>query len=227
MSTAEGGGNIVTDGLILCLDAANSKSIVSGSTTWNDLSRGGNNGALTNGPTFSSANGGSIVFDGTNNYVTCGNASSLQSTIGSVSAWVKTTTPGNNYRSIIAKQNSWGLFIKDSILITYDWGNIADRTTGINISDSTWKNVAMTFTETTGTPLNNVIIYLNGTPVLTTTVKYAANNVNVEIGRGGSIGEGTLQFINGSISQALLYNKVLTSQEILQNYNATKNRFGL
>ena len=60
---------IVTDGLVLCLDAANSKSIVSGSTTWNDLSRGGNNGNLVNGPTFNSGNGGSILFDGVDDYV--------------------------------------------------------------------------------------------------------------------------------------------------------------
>ena len=60
---------IVTDGLVLYMDAANSKSYVSGSTTWNDISRSGNNGTLINGPTFNSSNGGSIVFDGTNDYV--------------------------------------------------------------------------------------------------------------------------------------------------------------
>jgi hypothetical protein len=60
---------IVTDGLVLCLDAANNRSYPGSGTAWTDLSRGGNNGALTNGPTFNSANGGSIVFDGTNDYV--------------------------------------------------------------------------------------------------------------------------------------------------------------
>ena len=60
---------IVTDGLVLYLDAANTKSFTSGSAVWNDLGRGGNNGALTNGPTYSSANGGSIVFDGTDDYI--------------------------------------------------------------------------------------------------------------------------------------------------------------
>ena len=68
---------VVTDGLVLYLDAANPKSYVSGSTAWNDVSRGGNNGTLTNGPTFNSANGGSIVFDGVNDYVALGNISSL------------------------------------------------------------------------------------------------------------------------------------------------------
>ena len=69
MSTAEGGGNIVTDGLVLLLDAANTKSYVSGSTIWNDLSRSGNTGTLTNGPTYNSSNGGSIVFDGSNDFI--------------------------------------------------------------------------------------------------------------------------------------------------------------
>ncbi len=69
MSTVGGGVNIVTNGLVLYLDASNTKSYVSGSTTWSDVSRSGNNGTLINGPTFNSANGGSIVFDGTNDYV--------------------------------------------------------------------------------------------------------------------------------------------------------------
>ncbi len=60
---------VVTDGLVLYLDAANQYSYVSGSTSWNDISRGGNNGILTNGPTYNSANGGSIVFDGTNDLI--------------------------------------------------------------------------------------------------------------------------------------------------------------
>ncbi len=71
------GPNIITNGLILELDAANRKSYPGSGTTWTDLSGNGNTGTLTNGPTFSSANGGSIVFDGVDDYVNCGNASSL------------------------------------------------------------------------------------------------------------------------------------------------------
>ena len=62
MSTVQN-TKIVTDGLVLCLDAANTKSYVSGSTTWNDISRSGFSGTLINGPTFNGNNGGSIVFD--------------------------------------------------------------------------------------------------------------------------------------------------------------------
>jgi hypothetical protein len=67
--SVEGGPDIVTDGLVLCLDAANRKSFVSGSSTWFDLSIGGNNSAsLFNTPTFSSESFGTLIFDGTNEY---------------------------------------------------------------------------------------------------------------------------------------------------------------
>ena len=56
---------IVTDGLVFCLDAANIRSYPGTGTTWTDL-KGGNEGTLTNGPTFSSDNAGSISTDGSN-----------------------------------------------------------------------------------------------------------------------------------------------------------------
>jgi len=68
---------IVTDGLVLYLDAANTKSFISGSTTWNDISKNKNDGTLINGPTFNPNNMGSIVFDGLNDYVNCGKNSSI------------------------------------------------------------------------------------------------------------------------------------------------------
>ena len=72
MATQYAFGKIITDGLVLCLDAADRNSYVSGSSTWRDVA-GSNNGTLTNGPTFSSSNGGSIVFDGSNDYVETNN----------------------------------------------------------------------------------------------------------------------------------------------------------
>ena len=70
---AASGPNIVEDGLVLALDAGNTKSYPGSGTTWTDLSGKGNNGTLTNGPTFDSGNGGAIFFDGGNDYVTTGN----------------------------------------------------------------------------------------------------------------------------------------------------------
>ena len=221
MATQYANGKIVTDGLVLCLNAADKNSYPGSGTTWADVAST-NNGTLTNGPTFNSANGGSIVFDGANDYINCGNASNLQITVGTIGAWVKTSTPGGSFRSIIAKQNAWGLFVADSVLVTYDWGNAATRSTGINIADGTWKYVAMTFTETSGTPSNNAIVYLNGNAVLTITVKNLNQTVNVQIAEANFN-----QYLNGNIAAASIYNRVLSASEILQNYNAQKSRFNL
>jgi hypothetical protein len=215
---------IVTDGLVLYLDAANQYSYVSGSTSWNDISRGGNNGTLVNGPTYNSANGGSIVFDGVDDYINCGNSLNLQITTGTLSAWVKATSSVNGiYRAIICKQLAWGLFVLDNILVTYDWGNVASRPTTITVGNSIWCNVCMSFTETTGTPSNNATIYVNGLPVLTTTIKNVNQNINCFIGYGNS----SNQYVIGNIASTQIYNRALSATEVLQNYNATKTRFGL
>ena len=80
---------IVTDGLVLYLDAANTKSYPGSGTTWTDISGKSNNGTLTNGPTFDSGNKGTIVFDGSNDYVseTSGLSDSLLQGDWSISFW--------------------------------------------------------------------------------------------------------------------------------------------
>ena len=227
MATQYAFGKIVTDGLVLALNAADPNSYPGSGTTWRDMSGNGNNGTLTNGPTFNSGNGGSIVFDGADDYVSCGNSLSVQINQGTISAWVRTSSPGSSFRGIITKQYNYGLFTNNGVLVTYDWGNGQTRSTGINIADNNWKNVAMTFTTNTGTPSNNAVIYLNGSAVLTTTIKILNNNVEVQLARGGVEGTGNTQLLNGRIANAQIYNRALSSTEILQNYNATKTRFGL
>jgi hypothetical protein len=214
---------IITDGLVLYLDAANTRSYLGSGTVWSDLSRGGNNGTLTNGPTFNSGNGGNIVFDGVNDSVNCGNSTNLQITVGSVNTWFRGTQQGVNYNGIVVKQNAWGIFINQSTLHTYDWGNSAGRNTGINVSDNVWRNVCLTFTETVGTPTNNARIYINGILILTTTIKHLNQSAPFLLGYGNSPN----QYLQGSISQTSIYNRALSATEILQNYNATKGRYGL
>jgi hypothetical protein len=211
--------SIVLNGLVLALDAGNTKSYPGSGTTWTDLSGRGNTGTLVNGPTYSSANGGSIVFDGTNDYV---NFSSIFNfTVGSISVWFKTSNAGSSYRALIDKSESWGLFLKDNVLITYDFGNATDRTTGLNVATGTWQNVTMTFTETVGTPSNNAIIYLNGNPVLTTTVKWATFGAFQISAQNGS------QNFSGNIAQASVYNRALSAGEVSQNFNALRYRYGI
>ena len=237
MSTIGGGVNIVTDGLVLYLDAANTKSYVSGSTTWNDLSRSGNNGTLVNGPTFNSGNGGSIVFDGSNDYIstTIPTVRSLTGTRSSISIWfraVNTTTRG----VLIADWDSAGASLTCRLEISGFL--LSSRTIGGNINspggavtpiqsttlllNNTWYNVVIQYDGTNST------LYLNGNleASLVTTERGSnpTGNNSVSIGRGGAFNG---LYLNGNIAQTLIYNRALTAAEVLQNYNATKGRFGL
>jgi len=110
MGTFGGAQPIVTDGLVFAIDAANYESYTSGSTTWSDLSGNGNNGTLTNGPTFDSGNGGSIVFDGTNDYVDYGTSLGNGWSEITVQTWTKPATfPNSNFifeHLVVADDNS-------------------------------------------------------------------------------------------------------------------------
>lgn len=214
---------IVTDGLVLYVDASQLRSYSGTGTTWTNLISNVNNGTLTGTPGFSNTNGGNFTFNGSTQYVDCGNNVSLQITQGTISAWIKSTTNDTTYRAIIVKQSNYGIFIKSGVLVAYDWGNNLERASATNIIDGNWKNVVMTFTTNTGTPSNNAILYVNGSAVLTTTIKWSNNNIQVFLGYGNFSG----QVLNGSMANALIYNRTLSSTEVLQNYNVTKTKFGL
>lgn len=219
------GDSIVLSNLVLYLDAKNSNSYPGSGSVWNDLSGNGNNGTLVNEPTYSSTNGGELIFNGTNQFVNCGNAANLQITVGTIAAWIKADNTNSAFNGIVTKQFAWSLFVYNNELVSYDWGNSAIRSTNITVGDNTWRHVAMSFAETNGAPLNNAIIYVNGSPVLTTTVKSNSQNVAVAIG-DGSIPTVSQNF-GGSISQVTVYNRVLSESEITQNYNAVKGFYGL
>jgi hypothetical protein len=217
------GPRIVNDGLVLYLDAGNSKSYPGTGTIWNDLSGRNNNGTIENSPTYNIANKGAFTFNGTTQRVNCGNSSSLQITSGSIGAWFNADSNNSGFRGIIAKQNAWALFVASNTLVTYSWdAPVGTKSTNITVGNNTWNYAVMTFTETTGAPSNNAIVYLNGSPVLTTTIKHSNHSVSVYVGEANSN-----QYFSGKISNASIYNRVLSPTEILQNYNATKGRFGL
>jgi hypothetical protein len=96
------GPKIVTNGLVLALDAADRNSYVSGSTTWNDLSGYNYNGTLTNSPTFSNTNGGIISFNGTSQYIDCGNVLASLTSL-SLECFVKFGTQSTSFNGIISK----------------------------------------------------------------------------------------------------------------------------
>jgi len=219
---------VVTDGLVLYLDAGNNRSYASGSTSWLDLSRGLNNGTLTNGPTFSSANGGSIVFDGADDNINLGNPDSLNIT-GSItlSSWIRLTN-WNNYPGIITKgydvTGGYSIHIRNDYSIWFEILSSANvrqiyNPTSLTISLNSWFNVVCTYNQT------QMQIYINGIAAgsgSSTSVLMKITSSNVLIGNLPTYG-----FFNGNISNVQIYNKALSAQEVLQNYNALKGRFNL
>ncbi len=210
------GPRIVKEGLVLDIDAAVSRSYSGTGLTANGLVAG-IGGTLVNGVGFGTTFNGYFIFDGSNDYITAGNNSSVQISSGTVSAWTRASSPGGGFRGIVAKQFAYGLFYVDGVLAAYDWQAPATRSSGINISDGAWKNVVLTFSGGDGN------LYLNGALVSNFTYNISNNLNNLFIGAEANAN----QYAACNIAQALVYNRALSAQEILQNYNATKKRYGL
>ena len=217
---------IVTDGLVLYLDAANPNSYVSGSTFWNDISRGGNSGTLVNGPTFSSQNGGSIVFDGTNDTVnipTLPNTSfSLVSSSFTVDMWVR--VDGGSVSGLISSNQSPSAGGQYHIVRRYGIVQVSfyfgTELSGTTFPTGSWVNIVHTYNYTNQTSSlyqqgTRTGIGGMGTPLVTSASLYLG-----WFGFGGA-------YLSGSIASTKIYNRTLTAQEVTQNYNATKTRFGL
>jgi hypothetical protein len=217
---------VITEGLILYLDAANTKSYPGNGTAWTDLSRGGNNGTLTNGPTFNSGNGGNIVFDGINDYVL---TSTINHNIGTgnftYTVWVYPTGlkgSGATLASFMGNGEyspTFGFDLNNyPNQLGYYWNGW--KGFGSNPTLNQWNHVAMTRIDTLITG------YLNGVACPTTYIdgQSMSNSQNV-IGRSGV--QYAPDVFRGSISNIQIYNRAFSQTEILQNYNATKTRFGL
>ena len=223
------GPKIVTDGLVLALDTANPNSYPGSGTTWNDLTPNKNNGTLVNGPTFDSANGGSIVFDGVNDYVNCGDNYITKPTSNmSISYWFKGKSSNVNVSGIgtMGDSPSRGYLLGpddgDRILffIPSSATNLISISYDLTINTSLWYNVVGVYS-----PSTYIKIYLNGVDVATNTTSipsslYMDNGISLKLGNRG---DGVA--FNGNISLFSLYHKTLSATEVLQNYNALKDRF--
>ena len=193
---------------------------------WGDISRNNNHGELINGPTFDSRDGGSIVFDGVNDSINCDANSILN--VGNnitVNTWFYVNS-NSSYQPIISKTLSnstagWELANSSGVFRT----TFRPSVTQINLIAGSlvigkWYMGTMTFDGTTAR------LYLNGviTGNTTTGGPVTLNSSQpLQIGTRGI----DANWYNGNISQASIYNRALSAQEVLQNYNSTKTRFGL
>jgi hypothetical protein len=219
---------IVTNGLVLCLDAANQKSYPGSGTTWNDLTGNFNNGTLINGPTFNSNNGGSIVFDGVDDYQT-GNISNLglnangTFTVECTLKYNNTSGTQNPLTLTGVSNNAVQIGIISGATAVWKYGG----TTVITYSAPSAGNI---YTISVSVAPTLVTVYINGilnntnnSPVLQTgALAYLYNSAYSTSGTVTPSG-----YFNGNIYQTRIYNRALLATEILQNYNATKTRFGL
>lgn len=226
MSTVHGGpGNIVTNGLVLWLDAANPRSYEPpyNGTTWRDLSGNGNTSTLTNGPTYNSSNGGSIVFDGVNDYVATPYNVSL--TDFTACAWFRQIGTLIGYQRIMDKSYINGFWIGRNASTPNSWGGGVRESSPpygryITLTDGQWHYIVSRRQGTTHTILGDGITNTVSGTVSSTAFNTSALWLGVENPPG-------VTYFTGNIAQAQIYNRALTDSEILQNFNATRARFGI
>ena len=216
---------IITNGLVFCLDAANIKSYVSGSTTCRDLSKTNVSGVLTNGPTYSSSNSGQFILDGIDDSIIFGNIAALNFTTPfSLGCWFKTNaTQPSPDSALIGNISAPGVY--SGYMLWYNGGTIDFYfNSGIRANSlttftaDTWNNVMAVWTGT------QAILYLNG--ILNVSSAYSSPPSN----GSPSFSIGTYnpsRYFKGSIASAIVYNRALSDLEVQQNFNATKTRFGL
>jgi hypothetical protein len=202
-------------------------------TTLIDLTDRGNTGTLTNGPTYSSSNGGSLVFDGTNDYVDLTLSPSLQFGTNdfSIEYWIYSISKVSLYPSLFTNYNGWG---SGAIFLGIDhssypnkysfWinGQGSGASTNTNITYNKWEHLVAVRDG------GICKLYLNGIQDGTTIngTGITLNGNNSSLARIGAI-QGESQFYNGRIANAKIYNRALSATEIQQNFNSVRSRFGI
>jgi hypothetical protein len=229
---SHGGPKIATDGLVFLMDTANKKSYPGSGTAWNDLSGNAINGTLTNGPVFSSDNVGIIDFDGSNDYIQLqsNGTGTFNNQIFSLGMWFKVDSLASynvlfsyDYTAHSAPHYATHLRLETSGAIRFHWNNgSANRSmftgAGVIVAD-TWYNIYITFKS------GKQQLFINGTVIHSTTLADTITFYNQEVWIGRS--NFSSGYTNGKITLFNYYNRELSAAEVVQNYNATKSRFGL
>jgi hypothetical protein len=225
------GASIVRDNLVLHLDAANRKSYSGSGTVWTELSGVSNDGTLVNGTSFDSNNLGYFSFDGVNDYINCGVIPGIDSsaTQFSVSVWLKTQTKttkiilenGNNWNTntfFLAQENA-SYF---SFQVYGDGGYDAVYANYVYQTD-VWYNLIGIWSAGNRVDFYTNGVIANGTRVGSVRSSVITGNTNMMIGSRA----GSSLFFQGEIPEVKIYNRALSPQEIRQNFEATRGRYGI
>ena len=227
---------LVTNGLVLCLDAGNIKSYLGSGTTWTDQISNANNGTLQGSPGFSSLNGGVITFNGTNQYADCGYNPIIYNltTNFSVEAWVRWTgavaTTGNgqwmlaNVDHLSSTIGGFQLGYVPSLGIHFStYGNLQQASSGTVPVINTWYHLVGVKSSTFG-----YVIYVNGvsagTNAATTNAGVGQRNLRIAHRERDGASAG---YFPGYIPSVKIYNVALTASQVQQNFNALRGRFGI
>lgn len=229
----DSGPKIVTDSLVLWLDASRLRSYPGSGTTWTDLSIGQRNATLVNGPTYNSSNGGYIVFDGTDDYSTFSDSGLPSGTSSRTMFIYFKITSYANYPAIFSygtPQTKTGaspgqqciLQITNTGALRYSaYGSPEFSDPTNTLSTGVWYSAAYSWDGTTHR------LYLNGSQVNTNT--YALFSTVLDgSGAVAAYREGNTAYaspFNGSVSTAMIYSRALSATEILQNHNSLKIRY--
>jgi hypothetical protein len=218
--------NIVTNGLVLNIDPSKSNSYSGTGNTIYDLSGFGNTGTLNNNPSFSAFNGGGFIYNGSNHYINFKNSNSLTFSDNnqiSLAAWIYTTTTAADkfifYRNSTSS-TGYVFYLKNSGLAV-QFGNGTTLHTiqsGISVT-SGYFYVAATLDGSL------IKLYVNGASIASTTFTGTLYNTAADISIGAA--NVSTRYFDGNIYSAYLYNRALSATEISQNFNATRNKFGI
>ena len=228
---ASGGTVTSVDGYTIHTFTSTGSTTFTPIATWYDMCRSGYNGTLTNSPTYNSSNQGSLLFNGTSNYLT------LSSSVGAfgqgnftISCWWKSNGSQSNYVAIIEQgftgspvNGAWAFKVSHTsgdFNFTYYNNGISDNLSSYNPNDGLWHNLVAVRTGTT------LILYRDNVSVKTITLP-----TGFSFGEGSSIFVGYNprdgSYLKGYLPILQVYNRDLSSSELQQNYNAMRVRFGV
>ena len=207
----------VTDGLVLALDAGNTKSYPGSGSTWTDLSGNGNNGTLENDVGYDSGNGGALSFDGLNDYMSI-DLPAPASTPFTFEFWINPDV-----------DNPVGLFDtapgQQQVIRNYNAGEVEwwsdDPNINLGLTAGNWYHLVFEFSYTT----QRVVKYYRNGSLISTSIGtsdpvFAWTNFTI-----GNINGGNAGWYDGKLGGFRFYERALTAEEIQQNYNALKGRY--
>jgi hypothetical protein len=218
MSGRVGVRNIISNGLVLRMDAGNIQSYPGTGTSVTDLSTL-NTASTMVGPTFVSSNLGAWVFDGVNDYIRTPTLTGVSTGNFTIEAWIFPTTITGDFRIISCNQtlDNFQLIVTPTAGLQLYMGSLAASASAV-FATNTWYHVAATRSG------SSVVLYVNAASVATGTNSTTVNTTYLDIGYRTSNNNHPF---NGRISVYGLYNRTLSITEISQNFNSLRSRYGV